>query len=86
MADSDRQQLLDPRGEVAQPKFELARRVNMDDLKKGPILFYDNTKLDFCNYSEVFVAIKEHLKSIGINNFVDFRETVRGKTTEDFKS
>lgn len=86
MANSEAQQLLDPRGEMLEPEFELAHRASMDDLKKGPILFYDNTKLGFCNYSEVFVAIKEHFKSIGINNFVDFRETVRGKTTEDLNN
>ena len=57
----------------------------MDALRKGSILFYDNTKLSFCNYMETFTRLKERLREEGISNFVDYVETVRGKSTQDQK-
>lgn len=77
--------VLDPRGKQERPMLQLAPRVSMDDLRKGPILLYDNTKLGFNNYMEVFTRIKENFAKDGITNFVDFRETVRGKTNQDLK-
>ncbi len=74
--------LLDPRGTQERPVIKLAQRVSLEELKKGRILFYDNTKLSFCNYGEVFVRIKERFRQMGIENFVDYRETVRGKDTK----
>jgi tRNA A37 threonylcarbamoyladenosine biosynthesis protein TsaE len=74
--------LLDPRGIQERPILRLAPRVNMEKLKSGKILFYDNTKLSFCNYGEVFVRIKERFHEMGIKNFIDYRETVRGKDTK----
>ena len=74
--------LLDPRGRQERPTLKLASRVSLEELKKGKILFYDNTKLGYCNYNEVFVRIKENFKRMGISNFVDYRETVRGKDTK----
>lgn len=71
--------LIDPRGAQCRCCISLARRPDIDLLKKGPILFYDNTKLDFCNYSQAFVRIKERLLESGVGNFIDYRETVRGK-------
>jgi hypothetical protein len=73
--------LLDPRGVQERPVIKLAPRVSLEKLKKGKILFYDNTKLSFCNYGEVFVRIKERFREMGISNFADYRETVRGKDT-----
>ncbi|MDR0842980.1 MAG: hypothetical protein LBP68_06145 [Acidobacteriota bacterium] len=73
--------LLDPRGQQERPVVKLAPRVSVDDLKNGKILFYNNTKLSFCNYGEVFVRIKERFREMGIGNFIDYRETVRGKDT-----
>jgi hypothetical protein len=73
--------LLDPRGIQERPILKLAPRAGLEQLKKGKILFYDNTKLSFCNYGEVFVRIKERFREMGIGNFVDYRETVRGKDT-----
>src|SRR5512135_3180984 len=73
--------LLDPRGPQERPIIKLAPRVSIEELKQGKILFYDNTKLSFCNYGEVFVRIKERFREMGISNFVDYRETVRGKDT-----
>ncbi len=73
--------LLDPRGFQERPIIQLAPRVSIEDLKRGKILFYNNTKLSFCNYSEIFVRIKERFSEMGIGNFVDYVETVRGKDT-----
>jgi hypothetical protein len=73
--------LLDPRGLQERPVLRLAPRVSIEQLKRGKILFYDNTKLSFCNYGEVFVRIKERFREMGIGNFVNYRETVRGKDT-----
>ena len=74
--------LLDPRGIQERPILKLAPRVSLKQLKNGKILFYDNTKLSFCNYGEVFVRIKERFREMGIKNFVDYRETVRGKDSK----
>ena len=74
--------LLDPRGTQERPIIKLAPRVSLEKLKNGKILFYDNTKLSFCNYGEAFVRIKQRFREMGISNFVDYRETVRGKDTK----
>jgi hypothetical protein len=74
--------LVDPRGLQERPVLKLAPRPGIDKLKTGKILFYNNTKLSFCNYGEVFVRIKERFREMGIRNFVDYRETVRGKDTQ----
>jgi hypothetical protein len=74
--------LLDPRGIQKRPIVQLAPRSGIEELKKGKILFYDNTKLSFCNYGEVFIRIKERLRAMGIHSFIDYRETVRGKDTQ----
>jgi hypothetical protein len=71
--------LLDPRGYQDRTIIKLAERVSIEDLKKGKILFYNNTKLGFCNYYTVFDRIKEKFISLGISNFVEYTETVRGK-------
>ena len=73
--------LLDPRGFQERPIIKLAPRVSVEELKKGKILFYNNTKLSFCNYGEVFVRIKERFRDMGIGTFIDYLETVRGKDT-----
>jgi hypothetical protein len=74
--------LFDPRGQQERPILKLAPRVTLDELKKGRILFYNNTKLDFCNYGETFVRIKERFRQMGIENFIDYKETVRGKNSK----
>ena len=74
--------IMDPRGQQERPILKLAPRVSLDALKNGKILFYNNTKLDFCNYDEVFVRIKQLFNDMGISNFVDYKETVRGKNTQ----
>lgn len=73
--------LLDPRGLQERTVIQLAKRPTLEELKKGKILFYNNTKLGFCNYYTVFDRIKEHLEEIGADpaNWVEYTETVRGK-------
>ncbi len=77
--------ILDPRGTWTRPDLKLAPRVDMETLRKGPVVFYDNTKLSFCNYMEVFRRVKANFAKQNITNIVDFRETVRGKSTQDLK-
>jgi hypothetical protein len=74
--------VLDPRGIQERPIIKLAPRVSLEMLKNGKILFYNNTKLSFCNYGEVFVRIKERFREMGISKFIDYTETVRGKDTK----
>ncbi|MDR0518943.1 MAG: hypothetical protein LBG82_02645 [Clostridiales Family XIII bacterium] len=71
--------LLDPRGIQDRQVIELAPRVTLDELRNGKILFYNNTKLGFVNYMTVFDRIKERLTELGITNWVEYTETVRGK-------
>ena len=77
--------VLDPRGKQERRLIRLAPRPAMEELRKGPVLFYDNTKFGFCNYMEVFKRIKHNFRKQGITNFIDFRETVRGKSTHMLK-
>ena len=65
--------MLDPRGRQERPILKLAPRASLEELKKGKILFYDNTKLGYCHYGEVFTRIKENFNRMGIANFVDYR-------------
>ena len=60
--------------------------MSLDELKKGKILFYDNTKLSFCNYMATFTRIKERFEEMGISHFVNYRETVRGKDTKTLEA
>lgn len=77
--------VLDPRGRQKQYLLNPAPRVTKEELKQGPVVFYDNTKLGFCKYMEVFHRIKANFAKEGITNIVDFRETVRGKSTQMLK-
>jgi hypothetical protein len=71
--------ILDPRGVQERTIITLAKRPSLDELRKGKLLFYNNTKLGFCNYYTVFDRIKEKLRELGVSNFVEYTETVRGK-------
>jgi len=79
------QLILDPRGEQKRRMLKLAPRVTMETLKKGPVVFFDNTKLGFCNYMQVYRRLKANFAKDGITNLVDYRETVRGKSTQGLK-
>lgn len=76
--------MLDPRGVQERPLISLARRPSLEELKKGKILFYNNTKLGFCNYYTVFDRIKDRLREIGCDEskWVEYTETVRGKNAK----
>ncbi len=74
--------IIDPRNIQPKGSLKLAERKNLDALKAGPVLFYNNTKLDFCNYGESFRRIKELFSERGITSYVNFKETVRGKTSQ----
>ncbi len=71
--------LLDPRGYQERPLLKLAPRPSLEELQQGKVLFYNNTKLGFCNYMTVFDRIKERLADLGVTNYVEYTETVRGK-------
>ena len=83
MADVILNPILDPRGKQERPMIQLAPRPSMDELRKGPILFFDNTKLGFVNYMQVYHRIIENFAKDGISNVVYHCETVRGKTNQD---
>ncbi|MFC1461908.1 hypothetical protein ACFLQR_05260 [Verrucomicrobiota bacterium] len=85
MSEAKVEDIIDPRGRQQRGRLCLAPRVTLAELKKRRILFYNNTKLEFCNYSEIFPAIKKHMEKLGIREFVDYRETVRGRSTEDLR-
>jgi hypothetical protein len=78
--------LLDPRGTQERPTLRLAPRVSLDELREGPVLFYDNTKLAFCHYAEIFTRLRENLAELGVRNIVEVVETVRGKSTAQLKA
>ena len=71
--------LLDPRGIQDRQTITLAKRPSLEEFKRGKILLYDNTKLGFVNFMTVYDRIKERLTEIGATNWVEYRETVRGK-------
>ena len=73
--------LLDPRGFQDRTMITLSKRPTVEELKKSRILFYNNTKLGFCNYYTVFDRIKERLREIGCDDSLwsEYTETVRGK-------
>lgn len=76
--------MLDPRGYQERNVIDLAKRPSLEELKRGKILFYNNTKLGFCNYYTVFDRIKERLIEIGCDEskWVEYTETVRGKNAQ----
>ncbi|MCY3019432.1 MAG: hypothetical protein NTW87_10460, partial [Planctomycetota bacterium] len=86
MSQADLKPIVDPRGRQERPLLRLARRPTLQALKRGKVLFYNNTKLDFCNYGEIFTAIKRHFAAAGIAKFCDYKETVRGKRTTDLEN
>lgn len=77
-------QMIDPRGWQERPMLTLAKRPSPEELKAGKILFYNNTKLGFCNYYTVFDRIKERLVESGCDEslWVEYTETVRGKNAK----
>jgi hypothetical protein len=77
--------MIDPRGKWQRPQLKLAKRASLNELRHGPVLFYDNGKLATGNYAEILKRIKDNFSQQGINRFVDFSETTRGKTSKELK-
>lgn len=75
--------LLDPRARQKRPRLTLAPRVSIEDLRRGKVLFYDNTKLEAGNYTRIFPRLKEQFRARGVGNFIDVVQTPRGKGTDD---
>ncbi|MEP7069077.1 MAG: hypothetical protein ABI789_07555 [Usitatibacter sp.] len=75
--------LLDPRGLLRRSQLTLAARPARAALPDAAVVFYDNTKMDVGHYGLVFERIKAGLRHRSISRFLDLRETIRGKTTED---
>jgi hypothetical protein len=79
----DPERLLDPRGNLRLERITLAPRPDLATLAQGPVLFYDNEKMDIGHYGLIYTRIKEGLRSRGISNFHDRRASIRGKTHSD---
>ena len=75
--------VLDPRGLRQRGTLILAARPDRNALAAGTILFYDNTKMDVGHFGEIFRRIKQALRTQGMANFSDHRETIRGKSEAD---
>ena len=82
-ASSDSQYLLDPRGYRQPPALTLAPRPELRALAAGRVLFYDNTKMDVGHFGALFTQIKQGMQARGAGNFIDCRETIRGKSDAD---
>lgn len=78
--------LLDPRGRLRRTEIRLAPRLSSAQLQDACILFYNNTKLDFCHYPEVYPRLKQLLAAQGVTRIVDVRETPRGKDTRALRA
>jgi hypothetical protein len=78
--------IIDPRGIQPRSLLNFAPRLSMEELKeRGRILFYDNTKLGFCDYIEVYNNIQRRMAERGFPELIYKRETVRGKLTEHLR-
>lgn len=78
-------QILDPRGAQPRSLLRLASRPTMDALRRGPVAFYNNTKLFHNNYMTIFHRTKQNLAKEGVANVIDFVETPRGKSNQQLK-
>lgn len=77
--------IFDPRGENQIDELQLAPRPSIQSLKEGKVLFFDNTKLSFCNYKEIFISLEAFFKDNGINNIEHVRQSVRGTMTQQMR-
>ena len=71
--------LLDPRGFQEREVITLAKRVSLEELRSGKVLFYNNTKLGFCNYYTVLDVYKRQPQYLRADHNHDYRQKVRGK-------
>ena len=77
--------IMDPRGKQPRSLLKLAKRPTIEQLRKGTIIFYNNTKLFFCNYIEIYNRVKKNLAKEGVSDLAYHVETVRGKTNQELK-
>ena len=83
MHERNSERLLDPRGKLQLTRITLAPRPDAAALAAGPILFYDNEKMDVGHYGLIYTRVKEGLRARGISRFCDRRGSIRGKTSAD---
>ncbi|ECC9829061.1 hypothetical protein D6K36_10970 [Salmonella enterica subsp. enterica] len=77
--------ILDPRGKNCFYELQLAPRPNLQALRDSTVLFFDNTKLDFCHYREIFIRLETILNENGIHRIEHVRQSVRGTMTEQIR-
>lgn len=77
--------IFDPRGKSHFYELKLAPRPSLQALRDGKILFFDNTKLDFCHYREIFTRLEIILNEHGIHRIEHVRQSVRGTMTEQIR-
>ena len=77
--------IVDPRGRQNRNLLKLAKRPVLGELKKGLVVFYNNTKLFHNNYMTIFDHTKKNLAKEGITNVIEFVETPRGKSNQELK-
>ncbi|SFN46780.1 hypothetical protein [Xenorhabdus japonica] len=75
----------DPRGNLACEVIKLAKRVSISEHKNREILFFDNTKLSFCNYSQIYKSIINIFKERDIINIKYVCQSVRGTMTQQIR-
>ena len=78
--------VLDPRGTLTRTALRLAPRPALAALATGPVLVYDNTKMDVGDYGVLLPRLKAGLAQRGVMRYVDHRETIRGKTAADIRA
>jgi len=86
MSELEIQPILDPRGKQMRNRVELAPRVTTDELRRGPVLLYDNAKMSVGHYGEILRRIGENLARHGITVFLDVCQTVRGESLEALRA
>ncbi|MEC5345274.1 hypothetical protein ABRZ24_22035 [Brenneria populi] len=70
-----------PRGKNRFYELQLAPRPSLQVLRAGKVLFFDNTKLDFCHYREIFTRLETVLNEHGIHRIEHVRQSVRSTMT-----
>lgn len=86
MSDELADAIFDPRGENQFYELKLAQRPSLQALRDGKVLFFDNTKLDFCHYREIFTRLEAVLNENGIHHIEHVRQSVRGTMTEQIRA
>ena len=77
--------IFDPRGNNHFYELKLAPRPSLQALRDGKILFFDNTKLDFCHYREIFTRLEIIFNEHSIHRIEHVRQSVRGTMTAQIR-